>query len=68
MENFNERYEVAELYTSHSKDGFSYWNPLYLIKDKQTGKIDMHVDKHKIKSGQQISSYSLLNSFLKSLP
>ncbi|MBU0930022.1 MAG: class I SAM-dependent methyltransferase [Nanoarchaeota archaeon] len=47
--NSNEKYEVAELYTSHSKDGFSYWNPLYLIKDKQTGEIDMHVDKHIIK-------------------
>lgn len=47
--NSNERYEVAELYTSHSKDGFSHWNPLYLIKDKQSGKIDMYVDKHTIK-------------------
>lgn len=47
--NSNERYEVAELYTSHSKDDFSYWNSLYLIKDKEMGKIDMHVDKHTIK-------------------
>ena len=47
--NSNEQFEVAELYTSHSKDGFSYWNPLYLIKDKKTGKMDMHVDTHKIK-------------------
>lgn len=47
--NSNERYEVAELYTSHSKNDLSYWNPLYLVKDKQTGKIDMHIDKHIIK-------------------
>ena len=47
--NSNERYDVAELYTSHSRDGFSYWNPLYLVKDKQTGEIDMYVDKHVIK-------------------
>jgi hypothetical protein len=47
--NSNERYEVAELYTSHSRNGFSHWNPLYLIKDKQTREIDMHVDKHTIK-------------------
>jgi SAM-dependent methyltransferase len=47
--NSNERYDIAELYTSHSRDGFSYWNPLYLIKDKRTGDIDMHVDKHIIK-------------------
>jgi len=47
--NSDERFDVAELYTSHSNDGFSYWNPLYLIKDKKTGKMDMHVDKHKIK-------------------
>jgi SAM-dependent methyltransferase len=47
--NSNERHDVAELYTSYSHDGFSYWNPLYLIKDKQTGEIDMHVDKHVIK-------------------
>ena len=47
--NSDKRFDVAELYTSHSSDGFSYWNPLYLIKDKKTGKMDMHVDKHKIK-------------------
>ncbi len=47
--NSNERFDVAELYTSHSSQGFSYWHPLYLIKDKKTGQIDMHVDKHKIK-------------------
>ena len=47
--NSDERLDVAELYTSHSSDGFSYWNPLYLIKDKKNGKMDMHVDKHKIK-------------------
>ncbi|MFA5061506.1 MAG: class I SAM-dependent methyltransferase [Candidatus Pacearchaeota archaeon] len=47
--NSDERLDVAELYTSHSSDGFSCWNPLYLIKDKKTGKMDMHVDKHKIK-------------------
>jgi len=47
--NSDERFEVAEMYTSHSSDGFSYWNPLYLIKDKETGQMDMHVDKHKIK-------------------
>lgn len=47
--NSNERYEVAELYTSHSRDGFSHWNPLYLVKDKQTGEIYMHVDMHIIK-------------------
>ena len=47
--NSNEKYDVAELYTSHSLGGFSHWNPLYLIKDKQTGEIDMYVDKHIIK-------------------
>ncbi len=47
--NSDAKFDVAELYTSHSSDGFSYWNPLYLVKDKQTGKMDMHVDKHKIK-------------------
>ena len=47
--NSDGRFDVAELYTSHSSDGFSYWNPLYLIKDKKTGRMDMHVDKHKIK-------------------
>jgi len=47
--NSNEKFEIAELYTSHSGDGFSHWNPLYLIKDKETGKIDMHVDKQTIK-------------------
>lgn len=47
--NSDDRFEVAELYTSHSKGGFSFWNPLYLIKDKQTGQMDMHVDRHKIK-------------------
>jgi SAM-dependent methyltransferase len=47
--NSDNRFDVAELYTSHSNEGFSYWNPLYLIKDKKTGKMDMHVDKHKIK-------------------
>jgi SAM-dependent methyltransferase len=47
--NSDEKFDVAELYTSHSSDGFSYWNPLYLIKDRETGKMDMHVDKHKIK-------------------
>jgi len=47
--NSDDRFDVAELYTSHSGDGFSYWNPLYLIKDRKTGKMDMHVDKHKIK-------------------
>lgn len=47
--NSTDRFDVAELYTSHSSKGFSYWNPLYLVKDRQTGKLDMHVDKHKIK-------------------
>ncbi|NJL44239.1 MAG: class I SAM-dependent methyltransferase [Nitrosarchaeum sp.] len=36
--NSDERFDVAELYTSHSSDGFSYWNPLYLIKDKKMEK------------------------------
>lgn len=47
--NSDERFEIAEMYTSHSSDGFSYWNPLYLMKDKETGQMDMHVDKHQIK-------------------
>ena len=47
--NSDDKFDVAELYTSHSSDGFSYWNPLYLVKDRQTRKMDMHVDKHKIK-------------------
>lgn len=47
--NSDDRFEVAEMYTSHSSEGFSYWNPLYLVKDKETGQMDMHVDKHKIK-------------------
>lgn len=47
--NANERYQVAELYTSHSRGGLSVWNPLYLIKDNETGEIDMHVDNHTIK-------------------
>lgn len=47
--NVNEDYEVAELYTSHSKDGISLWNPIYLIKDRKTGKLDMFVDRQKIR-------------------
>ncbi len=47
--NCNENYQVAELFTSHSKESFSHWNPLYIIKNKRTGKIDMHIDKQKIR-------------------
>ncbi len=47
--NSNSKFDVAELYTTHSSNGLSYWNPLYLIKDKTTGSLDMHVDKHVIK-------------------
>jgi len=47
--NRNEDYQVAELFTSHSRDSFSYWNPLYLIKNERTGEIDMHVDTQRIR-------------------
>jgi len=58
--NSDERFEVAEMYTSHSNDGFSCWNPLYLIKDKETGQMDMHVDKHKIKLWRVLEVESIL--------
>jgi len=61
--NSNEHYEVAELYTSHSRDGISLWNPLYLIKDRKTGKVDMTVDKQKIR----IYSLPEINKILKDL-
>lgn len=47
--NADEHYEVAELYTSHSKNGISMWNPVYFIKDKRTGVMDMSVDKQRIR-------------------
>lgn len=47
--NSNEKFQVAELFTSHSKGNISYWNPLYLIKDNETGVFDMHVDKQIIR-------------------
>ncbi len=47
--NADEHYQVAELFTSHSKEGISHWNPVYLIKDNTTGKLDMKVDKQRIR-------------------
>ncbi|MBM3233922.1 class I SAM-dependent methyltransferase [Candidatus Pacearchaeota archaeon] len=47
--NSNGKYDVVELFTSHSKDAISLWNPLYLIKNNSTGKIDMYVDQHRIR-------------------
>lgn len=45
----NEDYQVAELFTSHSRGDVSSWNPLYLVKDNRTGEMDMHVDSHTIR-------------------
>ena len=59
----DERHEVAEMYTSHSKGGLSYWNPLYLLKNKQTGRLDMHVDKHRIR----VWSVAEMEEILKSI-
>jgi SAM-dependent methyltransferase len=60
--NSDDRYDVAELYTTHSRDGISIWNPVYLVKDKRTGRMDMHVDEHRIKLWGIAEMESLLAS------
>ena len=47
--NADKDYQVAEIFTSHSKEGISHWNPVYLIKNNNTGKLDMEVDKQRIR-------------------
>ena len=60
--NSDGRLDVAELYTSNSSGGLSYWNPLYLVKDRTTGEIDMHVDKHTIKLWSMTEVKDVLDS------
>lgn len=45
----DDNYEVVEMYTTRSAGKMSLWNPVYFVKDRHCGTVDMHVDAHCIR-------------------